>query len=709
MAASVAPELRFDASYDSASDTVTLGGGGILQGEATYALPIWDNVVMTANVKWDVVAPALAGDAEFMVYVGNDDYDGFCVTFKNGGASMYYENTQVGSTVTFALPSSPTPAVFSLTLRNKTATVFWGSTMLFDAVSYPMWDGQLWDNSKVGFWMKPALLTQVRCTVANVAVTNVMRFGVPTWVANDLLVDGDVLASSDVVTQGAVDTGTGVKTAGVVRMTGTGALTNVTMDAGSLTGTVAAARIPDIGAEKITSGVVSTARLPPASTTAVGVVQLSDSTTTASSVLAATSTAVKTVWDSLGSMVFGATQIPNLDTSKITTGTMAAARLPAATTLAAGVAQLSDSTSTTSSAIAATCTAVKTVWDSLGSRVFTAAQIPSLDASKITTGTIAAARLPAATTLAAGVAQLSDSTTTTSSTIAATCTAVKAVWDSLGSRVFTAAQIPALDAAKITTGTIAAARLPTATTLAAGSVQLSDSTTTTSSVIAATSTAIKTVWDALGSRVFTAAQIPSLDASKVTTGTLATARLPAASTTAAGVVQLSDSATAISSTTAATSTAVRTAWELANNALPKAGGAIGDSLIVFKNVALAADQNALTYIGWGGTAIRGIYHTSQTLLNISGPAFVVTVYMPNNISGYQYRAFVEFHTVDLPGNLSSFAAVPKFTYSTQHNNTSIQVNAHMTIVEKDAFNVDRIVPLTYWGFRTDVHCFLVSY
>ena len=56
------------------------------------------------------------------------------------------------------------------------------------------------------------------------------------------------------------------------------------------------------------------------------------------------------------------------------------------------------------------------------------------------------------------------------------------------------------------------------------------------------------------------------DAGLITTGTIATARLPTASTTVSGIVQLSDSTSTTNSTIAATSTAVRTAYNLANTA-----------------------------------------------------------------------------------------------------------------------------------------------
>ncbi len=73
-----------------------------------------------------------------------------------------------------------------------------------------------------------------------------------------------------------------------------------------------------------------------ATTSVVGAVQLSDSTSTTSSVLAATPTAVKAAYDKAST---------------------------AATTSVAGIVQLSDSTSTTSSVLASTPTATKSAYD----------------------------------------------------------------------------------------------------------------------------------------------------------------------------------------------------------------------------------------------------------------------------------------------------------------------------------------------------------
>jgi hypothetical protein len=68
---------------------------------------------------------------------------------------------------------------------------------------------------------------------------------------------------------------------------------------------------------------------------------------------------------------------------------------------------------------------------------------------------------------------------------------------------------------------------------------------------------------------FTASQIPSLDAGKITTGTLATARLPSASTSAAGIVQLNNGTTSTSTVQAATANAVKLANDNANNRLSR--------------------------------------------------------------------------------------------------------------------------------------------
>ena len=65
-----------------------------------------------------------------------------------------------------------------------------------------------------------------------------------------------------------------------------------------------------------------------------------------------------------------------------------------------------------------------------------------------------------------------------------------------------------------------------------------------------------------------AADIPNLDAAKVTTGTFAAARLPSGTTSALGIVQLNSTVTSTSTALAATASSVKTAYDLAAAAIP---------------------------------------------------------------------------------------------------------------------------------------------
>lgn len=83
-----------------------------------------------------------------------------------------------------------------------------------------------------------------------------------------------------------------------------------------------------------------------------------------------------------------------------------------------------------------------------------------------------------------------------------------------------------------------------------------------------------------------------IDGSRIASGTVAAAYLPAASTSAAGVVQLVDSVASTSTTLAATAKSVKTAYDLANsinpsNYLQKAGGAMTGSLVLGSNLTLS--------------------------------------------------------------------------------------------------------------------------
>lgn len=80
-----------------------------------------------------------------------------------------------------------------------------------------------------------------------------------------------------------------------------------------------------------------------------------------------------------------------------------------------------------------------------------------------------------------------------------------------------------------------------------------------------------------------ATDIPSLDTSKITTGTMSASRLPVASTSAQGIVQLSAAVNSTSATLAATASAVKSAYDLANAAVAKSGGTMTGFLTLNAN------------------------------------------------------------------------------------------------------------------------------
>ena len=147
-----------------------------------------------------------------------------------------------------------------------------------------------------------------------------------------------------------------------------------------------------IDGDDIDSGTIGVGRLPDASTTAQGVVQLSDATNSALTTQAATANAVKTAYDR----------------SSWSTGSF---------------------TGTTASS--STVTGALTVSGGLGvaGNVYADSFSGSIDGGDIDSGTIDVDRLPDASTSAQGVVQLNDATNSTSTTKAATSKAVKSAYD----------------------------------------------------------------------------------------------------------------------------------------------------------------------------------------------------------------------------------------------------------------------------------------
>jgi len=136
-------------------------------------------------------------------------------------------------------------------------------------------------------------------------------------------------------------------------------------------------------------------------------------------------------------------------------------------------------------------------------------------------------------------------------------------WTALSTGSGTVTSVTGTGAISSTGGTTPAISIADASTAVKGAVQLSDSTSTTSSILAATPTAVKAAYDAAAAKVASV----TAGSARVTIGGTATAPtvdVAAASTTVAGIVQLSDSTSTTSSVLAATPTAVKAAYDLAN-------------------------------------------------------------------------------------------------------------------------------------------------
>lgn len=108
--------------------------------------------------------------------------------------------------------------------------------------------------------------------------------------------------------------------------------------------------------------------------------------------------------------------------------------------------------------------------------------------------------LSSATTGAPGVVQLSTSTSSASTSLAATPSAVKSAYDLASSASTTASAALPLSGGTMTGAITFAGAQPTATTSAAGIVQLNDNINSTSTTQAATPNAVKTAYDLANGR-----------------------------------------------------------------------------------------------------------------------------------------------------------------------------------------------------------------
>jgi hypothetical protein len=179
----------------------------------------------------------------------------------------------------------------------------------------------------------------------------------------------------------------------------------------------------------------------------------------------------------------------------------------------------------------------------------------------------------------------------------------------------------AANASNLTSGTVGVARGGTGnTTYAKGDLLVASAATTLNKLTAgtngqvlransATATGLEWGADYLG----TVTNVTGSGAISVANGTTTPAiSVASASTSVAGVVQLSDSTSTTSSSLAATSTAVKAAYDLAAAALPAAGGTLTGNLnldtgfgVVFEGTT--ADAFETTLLAAGPAADRTVY------------------------------------------------------------------------------------------------------
>jgi hypothetical protein len=205
-----------------------------------------------------------------------------------------------------------------------------------------------------------------------------------------------------------------------------------------------------------------------------------------------------------------------------------------------------------------------------------------------------------------------------------------------------------VNASSIALGTVPAARLPAASTTAAGVVQLSDSTSTTSSILAATPTAVKSAYDLAASKgtgtVTSVGAGNGLTGTAITTsGTLAVgqgngitvgaslvhvnAQTGLTANSSGLYVRLTDSVSSTSTTTAATPASVKSAYDLANSkAATNQTMFVGTTSLAINRTSASQTLTGVSIDGNAATA------SSVAWTNVSGRPTTVSSF--TNDSGY---------------------------------------------------------------------------
>jgi len=244
------------------------------------------------------------------------------------------------------------------------------------------------------------------------------------------------------------------------------------------------------------------------------------------------------------------------------------------------------------------------------------------NATNLTSGTVNAARLPAANSTVAGATILVDSVSNTSTTAAASAASVKTAYDAAisantnagtlaGTAYSNAVTYADNKAANAYSNAIAIAA--NATNLTSGTVNIAliptlDAVNNTSVSFVATANSVKTAYDAAitantnaasalanAATAYTNAIAIAANATNLTSGTVNSARLPSGNSSVAGAVVLVDSVSNTSTTAAATAASVKTAYDAAITANTNANTALTAAGAAYTNaIAIAANATNLT-------------------------------------------------------------------------------------------------------------------
>lgn len=270
----------------------------------------------------------------------------------------------------------------------------------------------------------------------------------------------------------------------------------------------------------------------------------------------------------------------------------------------------------------------------------TAGTITAIQANGTPVAVSGVANIPAASASVYGVTQLSTAVDSTSTTVAATPSAVKQAYDLAASKTANIGTITAVQANGTDVATSGTANIPAASTSAYGVTKLSSATNSSSEVLAATASAVKQAYDLAASKTSNTGTITKVQANGTDVASSGTANIPAASTSAYGVTKLSNSTSSTSTALAATANAVKTAYDLAASKLDSLDGA----------VLTSGAQSASGTKTWGGAQIIKNSATSPSIAfrgtnqdSTSGAIFYTGTqssskdYAEGRFSFYQYR------------------------------------------------------------------------